>query len=161
MHAFRLLAKATAVTMSAAVLFGVGCKHKHTSEEATSKIAFTPRYASAPTNFIAQIARTDHVVIAYRFPDPFLRGYELKLSGDNMNRLLLGITSLERLQWSSDSIYAAEIRFYHGPDILAKACFQDDLVLIGTAEYRDRSGQTHGIYGMLEEESNRWRHDHQ
>lgn len=167
MHAFRPLANATAVIISAAVLSAVGCKHKHPSEETTSKIVLTPRFASGPTNFIAQIAGTDHIILVLpsRFQErmPTLRNYTLTLSGDNMNRALFGITSLEKPQSDMDSgaMYDWEIQFCRDPEILAKADFQDDLVRIGTVEYRDRSGEIRSIYGMLQEDSNRWRKEHQ
>lgn len=73
-----------------------------------------------------------------------------------MNQILLAIASLEGpppIHSSSTAAYDWEIQFCRGSEILAKADFQDNGVLIGSVEYEDRSGEIQKLYGMAQEDS--------
>ncbi len=79
-----------------------------------------------------------------------------------MNQVLLAIASLDAPNTQpSLAAYDWEIQFCRGTEILAKADIQDNFVLIGRGEYEDRSGEIKTLYGMVQEDSDRWRKEHE
>jgi hypothetical protein len=108
-------------------------------------IALLSGCGRTPSNLAHQIARSDRMVIRYRFADrqPELSTFRLTISGDKVSEIVRAVSSAKRVPYTL-SAWDLELQFYSDTNCLAIVDFQGDVFIVERDEYqyeyRDRSG---------------------
>lgn len=145
-------------TVVVAVAFAIsmlltGCRDKQSGENAPA-VNLVAQHPSGPTNFIHQIAKTDRIVVAFRWPEkmPSFNGYTLKMSGNEMRKVLLAVASLQSDRGPSRSACDWQLQFFQGSTLLGRANFQDGIVRLDK-DYHDTSGVLSNLYERVQSEA--------
>jgi hypothetical protein len=109
----------------------------------------------SPTNFVHQIAKTDHIVVTNRINSPYT-GFSFTISGRRMKEVIHTVSLAQGCGYQhSASVFDWQLQFFQLTNLLGAANFQGSAFIIGMRdmEYFDESGVLDKLYNEILEKT--------